>query len=95
MQPNPCNISMGKKCIKSLREDSSVGEELSCNAEDPSLIPGSGRSPGEGIIYPLQYSWLPLWLNWQRICLQRGRPRFNPWVGKIPWRRERLPTPVF
>ena len=22
-------------------------------------------------------------------------PRFNPWVGKIPWRRERLPTPVF
>ena len=24
-----------------------------------------------------------------------GRPGFNPWVGKIPWRRERLPTPVF
>ena len=23
------------------------------------------------------------------------RPRFDPWVGKIPWRRERLPTPVF
>ena len=23
------------------------------------------------------------------------RPGFNPWVGKIPWRRERLPTPVF
>jgi len=22
------------------------------------------------------------------------RPGFNPWVGKIPWRRERLPTPV-
>ena len=22
-------------------------------------------------------------------------PRFDPWVGKIPWRRERLPTPVF
>ena len=27
--------------------------------------------------------------------LQRGRPGFDPWVGKIPWRRERLPTPVF
>jgi len=26
---------------------------------------------------------------------QGGRPRFNPWVWKIPWRRERLPTPVF
>ena len=24
-----------------------------------------------------------------------GRPGFNPWVGKIPWRREQLPTPVF
>ena len=23
-----------------------------------------------------------------------GRPEFNPWVGKIPWRREWLPTPV-
>ena len=40
-------------------------------------------------------SGLPLWLSWQRICLWYGRPRFDPWVGKIPWRRERLPTPVF
>ena len=38
---------------------------------------------------------LPLWLSWWRICLQCGRPEFNPWVGKIPWRKERLPTPVF
>ena len=37
---------------------------------------------------------LGLWLSWERICLQCGRPGFNPWVGKIPWRRERLPTPV-
>ena len=27
--------------------------------------------------------------------LQCGRPGFDPWVGKIPWRREWLPTPVF
>ena len=27
--------------------------------------------------------------------LQCRRPGFDPWVGKIPWRRERLPTPVF
>ena len=38
---------------------------------------------------------LPLWLSWERICLQCGQPAFDPWVGKIPWRRERLPTPVF
>ena len=30
-----------------------------------------------------------------KICLQRGRPGFDPWVGKIPWGREWLPTPVF
>ena len=29
------------------------------------------------------------------FCLQWGRPRLNPWVGKIPWRREKLHTPVF
>ena len=36
--------------------DSSVGKESACNAGDSSLIPGSGRSAGEGICYLLQYS---------------------------------------
>ena len=40
--------------------DSSVGKESACNAEDPGSIPGSGRSPGEGIGYPLRYSWASL-----------------------------------
>ena len=31
----------------------------------------------------------------KEICLQCGRPGFNPRVGKIPWGRDRLPTPVF
>ena len=30
-----------------------------------------------------------------KYLLQFGRPRFDPWVGKIPWRREWQPTPVF
>ena len=38
--------------------DSSVGKESACNAGDPRSIPGSGRSSGEGIGYPLQYSSL-------------------------------------
>ena len=37
--------------------DSSDGKESTCNAGDPGSIPGSGRSAGEGIGYPLQYSW--------------------------------------
>ena len=69
---------------------SSVGKESICNSGDPGLIPGLERSAGEEIGYPLQYSWLPLWLSWWRICLQCGRPGFKAWVGKIPWRRERL-----
>ena len=40
----------------------------------------------------LSSSW---WLIWQRIYLQCRRPGFNPWVRKIPWRREWQPTPVF
>ena len=55
--------------------DSSVGKESACNAGDPGLICGSGGSAGEGIGYPLQYSWtcliaqlinnLPaMWENW-------------------------------
>ena len=38
------------------------------------------------------YNW---WLRWKRIHLQCRRPGFDPWGGKIPWRREWLPTPVF
>ena len=40
--------------------DSSVGKESICIAGDPGSIPRSERSPGEGIGYPLQYSWSSL-----------------------------------
>ena len=43
--------SMGFPC-------SSVGKESACNAGNPGLIPGSGRSPGKGNGNPLQYSCL-------------------------------------
>ena len=36
----------------------SDGKESGCNAGDPGLIPGLGRSPGEGKSNPLQYSCL-------------------------------------
>ena len=38
---------------------------------------------------------LPWWCRGSSICLQCGRPGFDPWVGKIPWRRKWQPTPVF
>ena len=39
---------------------SSAGKESAYNARDPSSLPGLGRSTGEGIGYPLQYSWASL-----------------------------------
>ena len=47
-----------KPQVKLGSSDSSVGKESTCNEADPGSIPESGRSPGEGIGYPLQYSGL-------------------------------------
>ena len=44
--------------------NSSVGKESACSVGDPSSIPKSGRSPGEGIGYSLQYSWASLMVRW-------------------------------
>ena len=75
---------------------SSVCKESSCNGGDPDLIPESGRSSREGIGYPLQYSWPSLVVQLvKKTQLQYGRPRFNSWVRKIHWRRDRRPTPAF
>ena len=46
-------------------------------------------------VYHITFFVLLWWLRQSRIGLQCKRPRFDPWVGKIPWGREWLPTPVF
>ena len=74
---------------------SAVGKESACNAGDPGSIPGLGTSPGEGIGYPLQYSWASLVAQLVKNPPAMWRPGFDTWVGKILWRRERLPTAVF
>ena len=56
------------------------------------------KKPREaGTIIPMLHvrKGLPWWLRQYGICLQCRRPGFDPWVGKIPWRREWQPTPVF
>ena len=82
-------------CMSSLGfPGGSDSKASACNVGDQGSIPGLGRSPGGGIGYPLQYSWASLAAQLGKNCLQCRRPGFNPWVGKIPRRRERLPTPV-
>ena len=59
-----------------------VGKESACNAGDPGLIPGeSGRSPGEGIGHPLQYSWASLVAQLvKNLPAMRGT-----WVQSLGW----------
>ena len=59
----------------------SEGKESACNEGDPGLIPGSGRSAGEGIGYPLQYSWVSL-----VIQLVKNPPAMREtWVQSLGW----------
>ena len=55
---------------------SSDGKESACSAGELDLIPGSGRSPGEGNGYPLQYS-----------CLENSTDRGNRRATDHGWQR--------
>ena len=56
------------------------------------------RSGGRGTYHAFAMSdgagTLPCWLRRESVCLQYGRPGFDPWVRKIHWRKEWQPTPV-
>ena len=60
---------------------SSVDKEYACNAGDPGWIPGSGRSPGEGLDYPLQYSWTSLVTQLVKILSEM----WETWVRSLGW----------
>ena len=60
---------------------SSASKESTCNSGDPSLIPRSGRSPGEGIDYPLQYSWASLVAQMVKNLLAM----WETWVRSLGW----------
>ena len=60
---------------------SSVGKEPACNVGNPSLSPGSGRYPGEGIGYPLQYSWASLVAQ----LVKNPPAMWETWVRSLGW----------
>ena len=57
MQSTSCSWATRKWVGQSVKNPPATQESV-CNTGDPGLIPGSGRSPGEGNGNPLQYSWL-------------------------------------
>ena len=75
--------------------DGSDSKESACNSGDPCSSPGSGRSAGKEIGYPLQYSWVSLvaQLIKNPPAMRETWVRFLGWED--PWKRERLSTPVF
>ena len=60
---------------------SSAGKESACNAGDPGLIFGSGRCPGEGIGYPLWYSWASLMAQ----MVKNPSAIWETWVQSLGW----------
>ena len=58
-----------------------VGKESACNAGDPGLISGPGRSTGEGIGYPLQYSWASLVAQ----LVKNLTAMWEAWVQSLGW----------
>ena len=60
--------------------DSSVGKESACNAGDPGLIPELGKSAGEGIGYPLQYS-----LAYLAQLVKTPTAMQETWVQSLGW----------
>ena len=63
----------------------SAGKESAYNARNASLIPGSERSPGKGIGYPLQYSWASLVAQ---VVKNPGIPPtvWEKWVQSLGWK---------
>ena len=60
---------------------SSVGKESTCSVGDLDLIPGLGRSLGEGIGYPVQYSWASLVAQ-----LVKNPPAMQEtWIQSLVW----------
>ena len=67
----------------------------SWRAVPPSFILQEATGPGNACKLVLPFpERLPWWFRQLSVCLQCGRPGFDPWVGKILWRRKRQSTPV-
>ena len=81
---------------------------LSCEEKELNKTTGKSLKSGLGLLTVIEIKALSWWLSgsviWTcfslvaqivEICLQCRRPGFDPWLRKIPWRREWQPIPVF
>ena len=81
---NALIIKKKKRILQLLCNDfpgSSVGKESTCNVGESSSIPGSGRSPGEGIGYPFQHGWASLVVQ----MVRNASAMWETWVQSLVW----------
>ena len=83
---------------------SSLYIPLSCYPGNSRTVSNTNFVPWQEILMLLESNWLvgrkasyrlPRWLSGKESTLQCRRHRFDPWAGKMPWRRKWQPTPVF
>ena len=67
--------------ISTLFPGSSAGKESTCKAGDSGSIPGSGKFPGKGIGYPLQYSWVSMVAQ----AVKNPPAMKETWVQSLVW----------
>ena len=82
-QQSRIDLGHGQPALAALWHRTRPGHSLN---HIPSRIPSGSRSNNH---------MCPWWLSGKESMCQGRRLRFNPWVGKIPWKRKWQPTPVF
>ena len=79
----------------------SNGKESACKVGDLGSISGSQKVGHDGVTkqhHQTPDNWLPTWRSGKECACQSKRLRrcgFDPWVGKIPWRKKWQPSLVF
>ena len=81
LQPTCHHCSFKEGLTKNCFPSSSAGKESTCNAGHPRSIPVSGRFSGEGIGYPLQYSWASMVAQ----LVKNPPAMWETWVQSLGW----------
>ena len=91
--PKRARAQMHYLCLARASLIVQMGKESTCNSGDPGLIPGLGRSAGEGIGYSLQYSCVPLVAQLAKNLPAIQEGGLIPGVGKIPLEKATATNP--
>ena len=90
----PCPSPSPRACLNSSPSSRWCHPTISSSVVPFSCLQSFPESGSFLISWLFASGGLPWCSDGKSVCLQCGRPGFNPWVRKIPWRRKWQPTPV-